>query len=83
MEYWSGIQLRFLHAEDALISVKLEYFRRISTDDIKVSLKPGEQGSLRARPDGTILDGYHRIRVLIECGEEVNHMPREVIEKES
>ena len=30
------------------------------------SLEPGSPGALKARPDGTVLDGHHRIVVLRE-----------------
>ena len=33
-------QLKFLHVESILIESKLEYFRRISTEEIIGSLKP-------------------------------------------
>jgi protein-tyrosine phosphatase len=35
-----------MHSEDAMIPVKLEAFRRLSTESIKASLRPGEVGSL-------------------------------------
>jgi len=74
--------LRFLHAETTLNQVKLELFRRLSTEEIKSSLTPGKPGSLKARPDGTFLDGHHRLTVLIERGEDINEMRREIIERE-
>lgn len=56
-------------------------FRRISTDDLKFSLSAGEAGSLKTRLDGTVLDGHHRIQVLIERGEDIHSLEREIIEK--
>jgi hypothetical protein len=62
--------------------VKLDQFRRLSSDILKSSLLPGQRDSLKTRPDGTVLDGHHRITVLIERGEETDGLPREIIEKE-
>ena len=75
-------KLRFLHSADTMNRVKLEHFRRLSTDDLKASLAPGEPGSLKVRSDGTILDGHHRANVLSERGENIDLLPREVMEKE-
>jgi ParB-like chromosome segregation protein Spo0J len=78
----SGIpKLRYLHAENTLIRVKLEFFRRLTTDDLKESLAPGGKACLKVRPDGTILDGHHRIRVLADRGVDVDLLPREIMEK--
>ena len=33
-------QLKFLHSEENLIELKLDYFRRCSTEDLIESLKP-------------------------------------------
>jgi hypothetical protein len=74
--------LRFLHLKSSLNSVKLDQFRRLSSDALKSSLLPGQRDSLKTRPDGTVLDGHHRITVLIERGEDANELPREIMEKE-
>ena len=74
--------LKPLHSESTLNRVKLELFRRLSTDELKSSLAPGQQGSLKARPDGTVLDGHHRISVLAERGVNIHHLPREIMESE-
>jgi hypothetical protein len=37
---------------------------RLSTEALKHSLIPGQRDCLKTRPDGTILDGHHRIYVL-------------------
>lgn len=39
--------LKFLHTESALIELKLEYFRRITTEDLLESLKPEQEGALK------------------------------------
>ena len=74
-------RLRFLHRETSLNAVKLLQFRRLSTHDVKLSLQPGQAACLKARPDGTVLDGHHRLFVLIERGEDIHTLPREIIEK--
>ena len=71
-------ELKFLHSEENLIEMKLEYFRRFSTDDILASLKPEQEGALKTKKDGTMMDGHHRIKVLIERGIDVNQLPREI-----
>jgi hypothetical protein len=64
-----------------LIRSKLELSRRLSTSEIKASLSPGEPGSLKVRPEGTVLDGHHRIFVLLERGEDIERLPREIMER--
>jgi hypothetical protein len=82
MDLPRGPHLRFLHSESTLNRVKLDLFRGLSTDQLKSSLEPGQQGSLKVRPDGTVLDGHHRISVLVERGEDIHQLPREIIERE-
>jgi hypothetical protein len=62
--------------------VKLDLFRGLSTDELILSLAPGRPGALKVRPDGTVLDGYHRLRVLIERGTDIRHLPPEIMERE-
>jgi len=54
--------LKPLHPE--LIALKLEIFAKVSTEDLKKSLAPGQEHCLKARLDGTMLDGHHRVHVL-------------------
>lgn len=75
-------KLKFLHSEGALNRFKLDIFRGISTTDLKTSLFPGQKGSLKVRSDGTVLDGHHRLSVLIERGEDIDQLPREIMGKE-
>jgi hypothetical protein len=75
-------KLRFLHASDALNAVKLARFRGLSTEAIRCSLQPGRAGSLKVRPDGTILDGHHRLSILLERGEDIDQLPREIMKIE-
>lgn len=70
--------LKSLHSEDSLIQLKLEQFRKLSTEEIIESLKPETIGALKAQTDGTIMDGHHRIMILRERGVEVNALPREI-----
>ncbi len=74
--------LKFLHSESTLNRVKLDLFRRLTTEELKSSLAPGQQGSLKVRPDGTVLYGHHRMSVLLERGEDIHHLPRKIIESE-
>ena len=73
--------LKFLHSESSLIELKLEYFRKISTEDLLESLKPEETGALKTKADGTIMDGHHRITILRERGIDVEKLPREIWER--
>ena len=75
-------KLQFLHSQGALNPGKIEVLRRLPTDALKRTLRPGEPGSLKARPDGTVLDGHHRLSILLERGENIDELPREIIEKE-
>jgi hypothetical protein len=63
--------------------MKLEQIRKLPTAELVESLKPGRPGALKARPDGTMLDGHHRIVVLRERGVNADSLPREVISRES
>lgn len=71
--------LRFLHLESSLSAAKLERFRTVATDDLVESLRPGQSGALKTRPDGTVLDGHHRLVVLRERGFDVDVLPREFL----
>ena len=73
--------LKSLHSEAALIKTKLIQFEHLSTDLLKQSLVPGQRDCLKARPDGTILDGHHRIHVLRARGIDVDALPREITMK--
>ncbi len=80
--YVHKFPLRSLHSSETLIRSKLEAFNRKPNEELIASLKPGQPGSLKTRPDGTILDGHHRIAVLRSRGFEVDQLPREEIDKE-
>lgn len=76
------LPLKPLHADESLSPAKLEKFGKATTKELLDSLKPGEEGALKTRPDGTIIDGHHRIKILRERGVDVDSLPREVIAKE-
>jgi hypothetical protein len=71
--------LKPLHSEHSLISMKLEMFGKLSTEVLVDSLKPGQAGSLKVRPDGTMIDGHHRIKILRDREVNVDALPRETI----
>ena len=70
--------LRPLHNEATLSKTSLEYWRKKSTNEIIESLKPGKTEALRVKPNGTIMNGNTRIKVLQERGVDVNSLPREL-----
>jgi len=71
--------LKLLHSEDALSRAKMDEYSKLSTQELLESLRPGQAGSLKARPDGTVLDGHHRLRILRDRGVVIDALPREVI----
>jgi len=75
-------KLKFLHTAETLNRVKLDFFRRLSNDDLRASLSPGQPGSLKVRSDGTVLDGHHRASILAERGENIDELKREIMEKQ-
>ena len=75
--------LRPLHRDESLNKVKLAQFERLQSDELLRSLEPGQRNCLRARPDGTMLEGHHRIHVLRGRGVDVYALPRQVEEKQS
>ena len=75
--------LRRIHSDHTLEAgsnrVTLEYWRKQPTKDIVDSLQPGQPEALKVKPDGRILNGNTRIKVLEERGFDVNSLPREVL----
>ncbi len=71
--------LKSLHAESSLIQSKLALFRKLSTQELIETLEPGQPGALKTRPDGTMMDGHHRVFILWERGVDVDALPREFI----
>jgi len=78
----SQTPLKPLQVPSSLSQAKLIQYARLSNETIIASLKPGEQGSLKVRPDGTVIDGHHRITILERRGIDVEALPREIISKE-
>jgi len=74
--------LKLLHDESSLNSLKLDQFRKLSTEQIINSLREGQANSLKTRPDGTLIEGHHRITVLHERGIDVDSLPREIVPKD-
>ena len=60
--------LQRIHADDTLESgagrFSLAYWRQRETAEIVESLRPGQSEALRVKPDGRILNGNIRIKVL-------------------
>jgi hypothetical protein len=73
--------LRLLHSDASLNKVKLDQLDRLTTDDLMRSLLPGEKNCLKARPDGTLLEGHHRIHILRARGIDVDALPRDIVRK--
>jgi len=71
-----------LHSDGSLIPSKLAKYGKLSDRELIDSLKPGQPGSLKVRPDGTIVDGYHRIKILRDRGVDVDSLPREIVPKD-
>jgi hypothetical protein len=74
--------LKPLHPDSSLSPAKLQEYGKASTQDLIDSLRPGVPGSLKARPDGTMIDGHHRIKLLRDRGVDVDSLPREIIPKD-
>ena len=75
--------LRRIHADKTLETgpnrYSLDHWRKLPTDEIIKSLEPGNVESLRVKPDGRIMNGNTRIKVLEERGVDVNKLPREIV----
>lgn len=74
--------LKPLHADVDLIKSKLDDYGKKSTQELIDSLQPGHLGSLKVRPDGTMIDGHHRIKILRVRGVDVDALPREILTKD-
>jgi hypothetical protein len=70
------LPLKLLHPEKTLSKTTLAYFRKQATDDIVRSLAPGSAEALTVNAAGTVMQGNHRIFVLMERGFDVNSLPR-------
>jgi ParB-like chromosome segregation protein Spo0J len=77
----SYLPLTALHPASYLSPTKLAQMNQLSTEELQLSLVPGQKDCLKTRPDGTILDGHHRIHVLRQRGVDVDALPREIVVK--
>jgi len=60
--------LKLLHSENAFSRKTLEGLRKLSNEELVKSLTtPGDQ-RLMVKPDGTVMQGNHRVKVLMERG---------------
>jgi len=71
--------LKGLHVDSMLSETKMKQLDRLLTEVLRQSLLPRRRDSLKARPDGTILDGHHRIKILRDRGIDVDSLPREIV----
>ena len=74
--------LKSLHSDESLIKSKLDDYASKSSQDLMDSLAPGQPGSLKVRPDGTVIDGNHRIKILRDRQVDVDSLPRVIIPKD-
>jgi hypothetical protein len=73
--------LSFLHPHTSLSKVKLALFETLTTEHLLITLAPGTKDCLKVRPDGTVLDGHHRLWILQARGIDIHELPREIIGK--
>jgi hypothetical protein len=73
--------LKSLHSRESLIPSKLAVFEQWSTEALSASLAASQKDCLKARPDGNILDGHHRIYVLRNRGVDADALDREIVIK--
>jgi hypothetical protein len=74
--------LQPLPPDDKLSPAKLQKYGKQSDQELIDTLRPGQEGALKARPDGTMLDGHHRIKILRDRGVDVDALPREIVAKD-
>jgi hypothetical protein len=74
--------LKPVHPDSSLSRAKLDEYDKLSTRQLIDSLGPGKPGSLKARPDGTLVDGHHRVKLLRDRGIDVDRLPREIVPKD-
>ena len=76
--------LRLIHSNEALENgiarFSLAFWRKKSDAEIMNSLKIGQSESLKVKPDGRILNGNVRCKILLERGIDINKLERVVVE---
>jgi hypothetical protein len=73
--------LKPLHPDGSLSAAKLTEYAKAPTQALIDSLRPGQTGALKVRPDGTMVDGHHRIKILRDRGVDINSLPREIVSR--
>lgn len=71
--------LKPLHPDSSLSQSKLAQYAKLSTEELILSLYPGQPGALKVKSNGTMMDGHHQIKILRERGFDVETLPREMI----
>lgn len=74
--------LQPLHPNSSLNAGKLAKLEQLSTEALLESLLRGQESCLKTRPEGTILDGRHRIHILRQRGVDVDDLAREIFVKD-
>lgn len=76
-------KLRRIHPDETPESgagrFSLQYRRRRKTQEIVESLRPGKAEAPRVKPDGRVINGNVRVRVLEERGFDTDALEREVV----
>jgi ParB-like chromosome segregation protein Spo0J len=75
--------LQSLHPEGSLSDAKMRQYSKLSTQELIDSLQPGQPGALKVRPDGTVVDGHHRLKILYDRGIDIHALPREILPKDT
>lgn len=81
-QHVSDPRLKSLHSDRSLRQSKLDQYSKMGSQELIESLKPGQPGALKVRPDGMMIDGHHRIQILPDRGFDVDSLPREIILKD-
>jgi ParB-like chromosome segregation protein Spo0J len=50
-------------------------YSKLSTQELIDSMQPGQPGALKVRPDGTVVDGHHRLKILHDRGIDIHALP--------
>ena len=70
-----------IHSDETIESgesgFSLKYWRRRKTQEIVESLRSGTDESLKVKPDGRIINGNVRVKILEDRGFDVNSLERE------
>jgi hypothetical protein len=72
--------LRLIHPDSSLRKSSLDYWGKKCDQEIIDSLKPGSKEPRTTYPDGRIIQGNTRIKILRDRGVDVDQLPREIYE---